>query len=62
MSAAPCAQLGEKYNELRELVVERFASSFGKSGEFTIIVEEANSKRNWSDLSAASDAMKPLEQ
>ena len=62
MSAAPCAQLGEKYHELRELVVERFASSFGKSGEFTIIVEEANSKRNWSDLSAASYAMKPLEQ
>lgn len=26
--------------------MERFASSFGKSGEFTIIVEEANSKRD----------------
>lgn len=60
MSTAPCAPLGEKY-ELKQLVAERFASSFGKSGEFTVIVEEANRKRNWPDSSAASDAMKPLD-
>ena len=60
MSAAPCAQLGEKY-ELRKLVAERFASSFGKSGEFTVIVEEASRNRNWSDSSAVSDGMKLLD-
>lgn len=48
----------EQY-ERKQLVAERFASSFGK-GEFTVIVEEANRKRNWSDSSAASDAMKLL--
>eukprot|EP00434_Breviolum_minutum_P007539 symbB.v1.2.006656.t1/scaffold372.1/size218212/8 len=45
MSTSPCAPLNEKY-ELKQLVAERFASSFGKSGEFTVIVEEANRKRD----------------
>ena len=54
MSTSPCAPLNEKY-ELKQLVAERFASSFGKSGEFTVIVEEANRKRNW------SEGMKPLD-
>ena len=58
MSTAPCAPSGEKY-ELKQLVVERLASSFGKSSEFTVIVEEANRKRNWSYSSTASDDMKP---
>jgi len=52
-------QFGKTY-ERRQLVAERFASSFGK-GEFTVIVEEANRQRHWSDSSAASDSMKPLK-